>query len=163
MLNVVIGESEIPAEYEVMVDPRYYFKYRKKPEWFEDEFVKRFLKEVDGTEVLFEEALKDKFGHGISTMMMSTGCKTLCVIYYDTNDKVYYNGSAMGDNCIPFLMEMAEKRDINIFLRHDMHFSDNEMGIDFFKTGLIKIYGKPVDNEDDYYDIFDEKRDTVYD
>lgn len=150
MLNIVIDDDRMVKSGTIIYDPRDLFTDYKKPEWFEDEFVKRFLKEVDGSTVIFEEALKDKFGHGISTEMMSTGCKTLCVIYYG-DDSFYYNGSAMGNNCVPFLIEIAKTRNINIFLRHYMEFIIN--GVDYFKTGLITMYGETIYDEDRYYDI----------
>lgn len=56
MLNIVFGRDncEDPG---YILDPRIYFTKHKKPEWFENDFVKRFLKEIDGSEVLFEEGL----------------------------------------------------------------------------------------------------------
>ncbi len=98
MLNIIFGRENSP---DFVLDTRIYFRRNKKPEWFEDEFVKRFLKEIDNSTVLFEEALKDYRGRGISTGMISTGCKTLCDIYYHGSDTIFY-GSGMGDNCIPF-------------------------------------------------------------
>lgn len=143
MLNIIFGRENCTTDY--VLDTRIYFSKHKKPEWFEDDFVKRFLKDVDGTEVLFEEALKDVFGRGISTEMISTGCKTLCCIYYDTKG-LTFNGSAMGDNCVKFLMEIASKKDVTIFLEHYM-----EIPIQYFEEGIIRMEGKVL-GEDDYDD-----------
>lgn len=55
---------------------RIWFKQNKKPEWFQDEFVKRVIREMDKAEVLFEEAIKDRFGHGIPPKYLSSGTKT---------------------------------------------------------------------------------------
>lgn len=161
MLNIVVGAKRVPKGYNTIVDTRAEFSLRKRPEWFEDAFVKKFLKVVDGSEVLFEEAIKDKFGHGISTEMISSGCKTLCIIYFDKDKKVYYNGSMLGDNCVPFLMEMAEKRDINIFLRHVMEFI-TEDGVDYFKTGLIYMDGKQILDEEQYISLIYSYENDVY-
>lgn len=56
MLNIVFGRENL-EEFEL--DARLIFRRNKKPEWFQDEFVRQFLKEIDGTTVLFEEALLD--------------------------------------------------------------------------------------------------------
>lgn len=146
MLNIVFGRNNCPDKNYVL-DTRVYFKRNKEPWWFEDDFVKEFLKAIDDSEVLFEEALKDFRGHGISTEMMSTGCKTLCDIYYDRDDKWFY-GSAMGDNCIPFLMRIAKSRDVNIFLEHYMDFPE-----EYLTSGLVVMNGVVLD-QDGYDDAF---------
>lgn len=148
MLNIIFGRENCPDE-NYILDTRIYFSRNKKPSWFENDFVKRALKEIEGTEVLFEEALKDKFGHGISSEMICTGCKTLCSIYYDTDNKIFY-GSAMGDNCVPFLMEIAKERDVTIFLEHYM-----DIPVSYFEEGLICMNGKVL-GEYDYDDAFDD-------
>ena len=43
----------------------------------------------------------------------------------------------MGDNCYPFLLEMASTKDINVFLEH-YPFIDSE----YFLSGIISINGK---------------------
>lgn len=64
MLNFIIGRENIDLN-QVDMDSRVYFKEFKKPEWFTDPFAVRVIKEIDKAEVIFEEALKNRFGHGI--------------------------------------------------------------------------------------------------
>lgn len=146
MLNIIFGREHCD-EKALVLDNRIWFRKHKKPEWFEDPFVKEFLKKVDNTTVLFEEALKDYRGRGISTEMISSGCKTLCCIYYNIGDQIF-NGSLMGDNCVPFLMEIAKKRDITIMLEHYMEFAS-----EYFEEGLIMFQGKVL-GEYDYDDAY---------
>lgn len=134
MLNIIFGRENCN---DFILDTRIWFKKNKKPEWFEDAFVKEFLKEIDGTEVLFEEALKDYKGRGISTEKISTGCKTLCDIYY--SDDIIFYGSAMGDNCIPFLVRISEMKDVTIVLEHYMDFPKQ-----YFKEGKVFYKGKAL-------------------
>lgn len=143
MLKIIFGRENCK---DFILDTRIWFRKNKKPEWFEDPFVREFLKEIDGSEVLFEEALKDYKGRGISTEMISTGCKTLCDIYYG-GDTIFY-GSAMGDNCIPFLMRIAEVKDVTIVLEHYMDFPEH-----YFKEGKIMISDKVL-GQYDYDDAF---------
>ncbi|MCI9077592.1 MAG: DUF4869 domain-containing protein [Lachnospiraceae bacterium] len=144
MLNIIFGRENCQ---DFVLDTRIYFRRNKKPGWFEDSFVKKFLKEIDGSTVLFEEALKDYKGRGISTEMISTGCKTLCCIYYHGNDTVFY-GSGMGDNCIPFLMEIAARNDITIVLEHYMDFPG-----EYFEKKLVSINGTVL-TQDTYDDAY---------
>lgn len=144
MLNLVFGRENVPDESKMVLDTRIYFKYNKKPEWFENNFVKEFLKSVDNTEVLFEEALKDYRGRGISTEMISTGCKTLCDIYYNEDTSLWFYGSALGDNCLPFLLRIVRNKDVNLFFEHTPWFPD-----EIFDEGLLLINNK-VATEDDF-------------
>lgn len=143
MLNLVFGRDFIPEGGKLVEDPRAFFIKYKKPEWFEDDFVKRFLKEIDNTEVLFEEALKDYRGRGISTEKISTGCKTLCVLYYNDKENLWFNGTGMGLNCLPFLYELVSKKDVNVFFEYQPWF-----GEEYFDNNLIMMNGK-VATEDD--------------
>lgn len=59
MIDVYFGRENVP-ENRMMLDPRPWFTEYKQSWWFEDGFVKRLLKDVDKTEVLFEEALKNR-------------------------------------------------------------------------------------------------------
>ena len=133
MLNIVFGRENLDA---FELDARLIFRRNKKPEWFQDELVKRFLKAIDGTTVLFEEALLDYKGRGISTEMISTGCKTLCCIYFLDG---WFYGSLMGDNCVPFLLEIAAKKVVNIMLEHFLDIPD-----ECFDTNDIRVNGSRV-------------------
>ena len=95
MLNFIIGRENIDLN-QVDMDSRVYFKEFKKPEWFTDPFAVRVIKEIDKAEVVFEEALKNRFGHGMSTMELSTGTTTLLLLRNRTGP-IYY-GSLLGDN-----------------------------------------------------------------
>lgn len=146
MLNIIFGRENASN---LILDSRIYFSKNKKPEWFEDEFVKEFLAAIDKATVLFGEALSDYKGRGISTEMISTGSKTLCTIYFGERDNVYY-GSTMGDNCIPFLMQIAGERDVTIVLEHYMDFPER-----YFVEKKITVNGEFV-SQYEYDDAFSE-------
>ena len=145
MLSIIFGRENVPKELvpKVVLDSRSYFSLFKKPEWFEDPFVKEFLKSVDNTTVLFEEALKDYRGRGISTEMISTGCKTVCCILH--NSEKIFHGSLMGDNCLPFLLRIVEKSDRTVLFEHLARFPEEA-----FEKGLIYHNGKKLETFDDY-------------
>ena len=145
MLNIIWGRENVPKDLvpKTVLDSRVYFRYNKQPEWFEDDFVKRFLKAIDGTTVLFEEDLKDFRGHGISTEMISTGCKTLCCIYY--HPELIFFGTLMGDNCYPFIIDLARQRDITLLLEHYA-----ELPEEAFEEGLVYSNGVLMKEYFDY-------------
>ncbi len=143
MLNIVFGRENL-EEFEL--DSRLIFKSNKRPEWFEDSFVKRFLKEVENSTVFMGECIIDYKGRAISSEMISTGCKTLCCIYY--LDDMWFYGSLMGDNCVPFLLEIASKKDVNIMLEHFMDIPD-----ECFNTNDIRVNGIRV-NVTEYEDAY---------
>lgn len=122
MLNIHFGRENIDMD-ALIINPMVYFKYNKKPMWFDDPFVKEIIKGVDGAEVIIGEALINKYDNGISTLCLSGGTKTLICIY-ELPHMLWY-GSTMGDNCIPFLIEIGKQKDITIMLEHFMDLPDN--------------------------------------
>lgn len=146
MVNIIFGRENCDRS-KYILDSRAYFRDHKKPEWFEDSFVKEFLLEVDGSTVLFEEALKDYRGRGISTDKISSGCKTLCDIYF-CEDGSIFNGSMMGNNCIPFLLRIAKQKNFTMVLEHYMDFPE-----DSFNLGCLYFDGRLL-NQDSYDDAF---------
>ena len=146
MLDIVFGRESVPCG-RFVLDGRYYFTKMKLPGWFEDPFIKRVINGVDGAEVLFEEALKNRWGHGISTEMLSTGCKVLCCLYFDALDKVFF-ATQMGNNCIPYYMEIARSRDIMLCYEH---FAD--MPGWCFEEGLVRLNGVVL-TEDAYEEAY---------
>lgn len=82
------------------------FMLYKKPEWFEDPLIKELLLGVDGTTVLFEEALKDNEGHGISPDRISNGCKSVIMMKYLPN-RVYTN-EKFGRNCWVYIEKLTK-------------------------------------------------------
>ena len=136
-----------------------YFATYKKPEWFTDSFAVRAIKEIDQAEVLFEEALKNRFGHGMSTSELSKGTKTLLLLR-NRPGYIYY-GSLLGDNCVPFLMELVKEQDedITLLLEHYME-------IPYECEGMIKMSGKLVtidEYEDAIADWCEHPNDPHYD
>lgn len=159
MLNIVLGRENIDLR-KVCLNSRNHFTRFKQPEWFETDFAKRVIKDIDKAEVLFEEALKNRFGHGMSTEQLSTGTKTLLLLKFVPN-WIYY-GTNMGDNCVPYLMELVSEsnEDITILLEHFMDFPDEY-------EGMLKLDGIPISIENyehavaTYCEHYDRREDEV--
>jgi hypothetical protein len=78
--------------------------------------------------------------------MISTGCKSLCNIYF--SDGIIFYGSGMGNNCIPFLVRISEQKDVTIVLEHYMDFPEK-----YFDEGKVSIDGKVL-GQFDYDDAY---------
>ena len=149
MLNFIIGRENIDLG-SVRLDSRLYFR-KATQDWLEDDFAKRAIASVDQAKVLFGFALENRFGYGMSSEQLSTGTKTLLLIKNDP-DHIYY-ASNMGDNCVPFLMEIVKEReakgqDVTLLLEHFMD-------IPYEYEGMINIDGRPV-TIDEYEDAIAE-------
>ena len=66
----------------------------------------------------------------------------------------------MGDNCVPFLMRIAEKRDVNIFLEHYMEipkvYFEKEM---IYRDGVVLTEDEYDDGFSDWCEYMDNKYD----
>ena len=114
MLDVIFGRENVPEELKprVILNAKAYFLKYKKPEWFADSFVQEFLHDVEKASVIDGEVLRDYKSRVIPASVISTGCKTLCCIRFAPEN--IYQGSLLGNNCLPFLVRMAETKDITI-------------------------------------------------
>lgn len=155
-VNFRIGE---PRDI-IIQRPSIYFNRVKKPEWFEDPFVKELLLKIEGTTVLFEEALKDRHGHGKSADKICNSCRSVIMMKFLPENT--YSDEFFGKNCWPFIFRLAESgTHINIWpMTSAAHFDWYED-----KAHLIRINGKPVkdiseliDSLYDWWsDLFDDK------
>ncbi len=94
------------------------FTYIKKTEWFKHDFVKRVIREIDHAEVVDGDILRNQQGNFLADKL-STGAKAL-IMMYETD--YIFNATSCGDNCAPFILELAEMKDLTICLRYYMTF-----------------------------------------
>ena len=88
--------------------------------WVMDDFAREIIKDIDSSEVIAPDLIRnDVFGSFPSTEL-SAGVKTLLLIKNMPN-KVF-NISNCGDNCAKYLLQLAENRDIKVTLHHAMDF-----------------------------------------
>lgn len=52
------------------------------------------------------------------------------------DDSFIYNMSNCGDNCAKWVLKIAEKKDLTVYLQHIMHFEDS-FKIQIMNTGKI--------------------------
>ena len=97
-----------------------YFKNTYEDSWILDDFAKKVIKKVDGSDVIDAQAIKSPVLGIIPPTELSGGVKTLLLIK-NCPDEVF-NASTCGDNCARFILELAKAKDVTINLRHIMDF-----------------------------------------
>lgn len=98
------------------------FDFVKKKEWFEDEFVRKVIREIDKSEVVSGEYIESPVFGGMPPSYLSSGAKALILMKMVPQYTVY--ATRCGDNCVPLMLELAEDTDVNILLHHCMKFPD---------------------------------------
>lgn len=109
-----------------------YFDNTYEEEWFEDDFVKEMIQDVDGSEVLSPHLVQSPVLGPITVKELSGGIKTLILMLKD--DSYIYNASNCGNNCAKWILKIAGKKDLTIFLEHRMDFGKEDFEIEILNT-----------------------------
>lgn len=128
LLRVYFGDMP-----EAVYNTAVFFKNSYIDEWFEDPFVQRMVKGVDGATVLGNRLVQSKVMGLIPPTDLSGGVKTLILIY-KMPERVF-NASTCGDNCARWILQMAKKQDVAINLRHIMDFGNGKFDMEILNTG----------------------------
>lgn len=118
MLKIYVDncQEDLSDRYEGYVSD--YFDDTYEPEWFEDPFVREIIKIIDKSDVICEHKSINIYNEilgNIPPQNLSSGCKGLILLL---KDEIAINGDRLGDNCIPFLLKISEKKDCEISLGH---------------------------------------------
>lgn len=127
MLSVYYGDMP-----EAIYNPALFFKNSYSDDWITDELSKEMIRDVDKSEVIGPRIIDSPVLGGITPRELSGGVKTLICIY-KRPDRVF-NASACGDNCAKWLLEIGERQDITINLRHLMDFGENVFSVKVLNT-----------------------------
>lgn len=130
MLNIWYRGGDI----KVMTDAPDYFDVAFKPEWFEDDLVKKMIKDVDKSDVIGPYLIISPVLGPIAPTYLSGGVKVLILLLKEP--KFIYNLSNCGDNCAKWILEICKDRDIVAYLEHVMHFKD-PFDIKVLNTGNV--------------------------
>ena len=128
-------------------------------EWFSDNFIRRILEDIDNIDISKSNGSSFKnsiTGNIHSPKELSTGCKTLILIYKYSN--VIFQ-ARFGDNCTDLLEEIAINNDITIK-------SDYLHAFNFKTLSEIEYinYGMKAKCKSDIYDLLHQfRKDNVID
>lgn len=108
------------AGIDYMKDAPSYFNNVYEDEWIEDAFVKEMIRDVDHCTVISPHVIESSVLGVITPRELSGGVKILILMLKD--DSFIYNMSSCGDNCAKWILRIAEKKDLTVYLRHIMRF-----------------------------------------
>ena len=123
MLNIYFGDMP-----EAVYNTSVYFNYTYEDEWLTSDFAKEVIKKIDKSDVKGPHAVESPVLGVISPEKLSGGTKTLLLMANDP-EKVF-NASTCGDNCAPFILKLAKKKNLTINLRHLMNFGKKKFPVD---------------------------------
>ena len=130
MLYICFGDCP-----QAIYDTSTYFKNAYKDAWITDPMCAEMIRDVDQSKVLDSNLIESPVLGLIPPTQLSGGVKTLILIYKDSSR--IFNASKCGDNCAKWLLKMAEKRKVEINLRHLMDFGDGTFKIRIQNNGTI--------------------------
>lgn len=130
MLHIFFGE--MPS---AIYNTEVFFKNTYEDHWLLDDFAKRVIKGVDGSDVIDSQLIKSPVLGMIPPTDLSGGTKTLLLIK-NCPEKVF-NASTCGDNCAKYILELAKDKDVTINLRHIMNFGKAKFVAEILNDGMI--------------------------
>lgn len=123
MLKIWLG----PFRKNCIINPSGYFDDHKKPEWFNDPWVKEVIKKIDHVDAIKDEYMVSPILGVMTPMHLSSGCKSLILLRQNPMCNVY--ATRCWDNCAKYILDLAEDRDVMVTLHHTMLFPRDFNGV----------------------------------
>ncbi len=130
MLNIFFGDME-----NVIFNTSVFFDNTYQDSWFQDDFTKRVIKDIDKGEILGPNCVTTKILGPIPPTKIAGGTKTILLMKFD-NDHIF-NASTCGDNCAKWILKIAKDKDLTINLRHIMNFGKKDFSAKILNSGKI--------------------------
>ena len=126
MLRVIYGELDTP---DYIFNPDPFFNNTYEDDWITDPMSVQMIKDIDRSEVKGARLIDSPYLGAIPTERLSRGVKTLILMKFDSEH--IFNASACGDNCAPWILKIAEEKDLTIRLGYLMDFGNDSFEIEF--------------------------------
>lgn len=130
MLNIFFGDME-----NVIFNTSVFFDNTYQDSWFQDDFTKRVIKDIDKGEILGPNCVTTKILGPIPPTKIAGGTKTILLMKFDNNH--LFNASTCGDNCAKWILKIAKDKDLTINLRHIMNFGKKDFTAKILNSGKI--------------------------
>ena len=137
MLRIYFGS--LPEE---IYNTEIYYENQYEKDWVMDEFARRIIRDIDASEVVAPDLIENDIFGSFSSTELSAGVKTLLLIRNVKNR--IFNISNCGDNCAPYLLELAKDRDIKVTLHHAMNFG-NSFAVKVINDNKRKVITDPTE------------------
>ena len=115
MLRVRFGRSE-----ETMFQVSRYFDSVFEREWFDDDLVRKMVKDVDKSDVIGGAVIDSPVLGLITPRELSGGVKTLILMLFEPENEYY--ATACGDNCGKWMVDIGKRQDVTISLTRPLRF-----------------------------------------
>lgn len=123
MLKVYFGDMNKVT----MNDVNLAFNLRFKAEWFQNELVRRIISDIDYVEDVKGTCLFVRGMHKtISPQELAGGTKSLILMLMCNTPKTVFYSGFMGENCYPYVFEIARNTDINLVACSRFPFTEGE-------------------------------------
>ena len=110
MLNLYIGKNK-----DAIYPAGGYFRTWIEYDVLMEDFPKKVIKEIDKSDVVGSQLIISPVLGPISPDRISGGSKALIILYCTD---CMMDIDSMGENCYPYLVELADKKDITISMDH---------------------------------------------
>ena len=117
MLRVYFGSCE-----NEIYNTEMFYENQYDKNWVMDEFAQRVIKDIDDSEVIGPDVIRNDIFGTFGSNELSAGVKTLLLIR-NMPGRIF-NISNCGDNCARYILELAKERDIKVTLHHVMDFGE---------------------------------------
>lgn len=141
MIRFVFKEPE-----DLIYDIDGYFDNSRHDGFVMDPYCKRFIEDIDKVKAIDENVVISKVLGAIDARRLSGGVKELMYAY--KTDKLV-NGNNLGENCIPWLIDIARNKDITV---HFNWIPDTLEGLTF--DGVCLDSQMPICNFAQFVDEF---------
>lgn len=155
MLNIWYGEPGLKT----LTDPDLWFKNFGKP-FLGTDFSKKLISTIDKCEYISNEVVNSKYLGVVVSDKISSGSKTIMCMMY--GDMKLINAAYLGDNMIPYLRYVADRREIFLLSSIPVGIYSVEFMPDY--TGEVRILntGEIVRSDEEMYEAFESIADYTY-
>lgn len=136
-----------------------FFSFSVEREWFDDPLVREMIRDVDKSEVISGSAINSPVLGPISPLELSGGVKTLILMLFEPEYEYY--GTACGDNCGKWMIEIGKRQDVHIALTRIMRFRPPEERALGGMNAVCVNNGKPIDTMLDFMDCYTEYMESL--
>ena len=129
MLKIIFGDIE-----NSIYHPPTYFDNQYEDEWIIDPLSIEMIQDIDKSTVISPHLIESPVLGAITPKELSGGVKVLILMLKD--DSFVYNLSNCGNNCAKWVLKIAEKKDLTVYLQHIFRF-EGEFEIKIMNTSKI--------------------------
>ena len=131
MLNIYLGDKE-----DTISHPPTYFDNTYEDEQITDPLSVEMIKDIDKSVVVSSHLIDSPVLGPIPPVNLSGGVKTLMLMAFNTNNRVF-KASSCGDNCAKWILQIASQKDLTINLRHIIDFGRAPFEAKILNNGQI--------------------------